>query len=828
VKRTIISLLAVVLLLFLALPVNMLAAPPPAVRPADSDFSPQEIVVGFKAGTTLPQMAMVHRQAGGRVQDTIPAIGAQVVTIPAGTVGQSIRRYTAHPWVTYAEPNYIAEVVAEPNDPYFSAQWGLHKVEASAAWDTTTGSAGVSIAILDTGVDQNHPDLSDKIAKNVNFTDSTTVDDVHGHGTHVAGIAAASTNNAIGVAGLGYDSTIMNVKVLGDSGSGYYSWVVSGITWAADNGAQVINMSLGGTASSRALEDAINYAWSKGVIVVAAAGNGGTSSPFYPAYYANCIAVAATDRYDARASWSNYGDWVDVAAPGVSIYATLKGSSYGYKSGTSMASPHVAGLAALVFTAVTDSNGNGHLNDEVRSSIESTCDDIGVSGIGSGRINAARAVARDDTQPQPDVNIVTTAEPTPVSQAGDVITCTYTVTNTGEVTLTGIAVTDNKLGNISLATTTLAPGASTTTTATYTVTQADIDAGADIVNTATVTTDQGVTDSDSATVAVVQEPDVNIVTTADRASVSQAGDVISYTYTVTNTGQVTLTGIAVTDNKLGDISLATTTLAPGASTTATATYTVTQADIDTGDAIVSTTTVTTDQVVTDSDSATVAVEVPEFAGVAISPADSSQRGWPGEDVVYVFTVQNTGDVADTYAISVSSGWISSVTPQSLTLEPGGASATITVTHTVPEGVAPGDSDAGTVQVLSAQTGASASAAFATTVEEEQEPATPVIDVFTVSDRSNRVWAWVTVDWAVSDADGNLATVEIVMVLDGRIVDSASFSVAGYDASGSCPLRHRGGQSNNYEIILIVTDTDGNTASQTRSISLQEKASTRSR
>ncbi|MFO7772900.1 MAG: hypothetical protein R6V59_03005 [Dehalococcoidia bacterium] len=416
---------------------------------------------------------------------------------------------------------------------------------------------------------------------------------------------------------------------------------------------------------------------------------------------------------------------------------------------------------------------------------------------------------------------------------------------------------------------------------------------------------------------------------ADPASVSEAGDVITYAYTVTNTGEVSLTGIDVTDDLLGKVTLDDSELAPGESTSGTATYTVTQDDIDSGADIVNTATVTTDQGVTDSDSATVTVEVPEVVGVTISPADESGRGWPGEDVGYVFTVQNTGDVADTYAISVTSGWTSSVTPASVTLEPE-ASTTITVTHTVPEGVAPGDSDAGTVQVLSAETGASApatftttarvsaveitpgqqsgtaapgetvqytytisntgtedevydlavsagweaapstisvsleagasvevmvshvvpesagggdsdtgiltattarayaDAAFATSVEEGQEPTPPVIDLFEVSDRSNPAWAWVNVDWAVSDEDGNLATVEIVMVLDGAIVDSASFSVAGYEASGSCHLRQRGGHGNNYEITLIVTDTEGNTASQTRSICLQEKASTRSR
>jgi thermitase len=375
-----------------------------------AQFAPEEILVKFKPGTSASAIAQIHRQLGGQVKETIPSIGVQVVRVPASRLPDKVKAYSANGKVLYAEANSIAQAVGSPDDPYFGRQWGLTKVDAPQAWEVTTGSSQVNIAILDTGVDLDHPDLTNKIISNKNFTTSATVDDVYGHGTHVAGIAAAITNNGVGVAGLGYASTIMNVKVLGDSGSGYYSWIVWGIVWAADNGAEVINMSLGGSSSSSALEDAINYAWSKGVVVVAAAGNSGTTSPSYPAYYANCIAVAATDANDALPSWSNYGGWVDVAAPGVSIYSTLKDNGYGYMSGTSMASPHVAGLAGLVFTTVSDANGDDKLNDEVRSLIEANCDDIGLSGIGYGRINAARAVGSVPVLPGEIAGQVTDAE----------------------------------------------------------------------------------------------------------------------------------------------------------------------------------------------------------------------------------------------------------------------------------------------------------------------------------------------------------------------------------------------------------------------------------
>ena len=333
------------------------------------------------------------------MKETIPGIGVQVVTVPKGQAKEKAKAYGLNAKVTYAEPDFVAEAVGSPDDAYFGLQWGLTKIGAEQAWDVTAGNPSVNIAILDTGVDLDHPDLADKLISNINLTNFGNPDDVYGHGTHVAGIAAAITNNGMGVAGLGCTATIMNVKVLDDNGMGAYSWIVSGIIWATDNGAEIINMSLGGSYASSALEDAINYAWSKGVVVVAAAGNNGDTTPMYPAYYTNCIAVAATDANDARASWSNYGDWVDVAAPGASIYSTLKNSNYGYKSGTSMASPHVAGLAALVFTTVSDANSDGKLNDEVRSRIETTCDDIGISGIGYGRINAARAVGSEPVPP---------------------------------------------------------------------------------------------------------------------------------------------------------------------------------------------------------------------------------------------------------------------------------------------------------------------------------------------------------------------------------------------------------------------------------------------
>jgi thermitase len=424
----------IIAILLLSFPAAAFAGPPDDQAPV-SDFLPEQILVKFKPDVTLPEAAEIHRQLGGQVKETIPGIGVQVVKVPKGQEKAKVNAYSSNPRVAYAEPDYAVQALGTPNDPYFSLQRNMAKVQAPEAWDVTAGSPDVTIAILDTGVDLDHPDLASKIVANINFSSSPTVDDVHGHGTHVAGIAAAVTNNGLGVAGLGYGATIMNIKVLGDDGQGYWSGVAQGIVWAADKGADVINMSLGGSSGSSTVESAINYAWGKGVVVVAAAGNNGSTSPCYPAYYGNCMAVAATDSLDSLAPWSNRGDWVDLAAPGVSIYSTLKDGAYGYKSGTSMASPLVGGLAALVFTVVTDSNGNGRLNDEVRTRIEATCDDIGVTGIGAGRINAYRAVSGGTPTPPPPPptgsiagRVTDAADGLPI--AGATVTCNGASTTT--------------------------------------------------------------------------------------------------------------------------------------------------------------------------------------------------------------------------------------------------------------------------------------------------------------------------------------------------------------------------------------------------------------
>jgi thermitase len=279
-----------------------------------------------------------------------------------------------------------------PDDTYFDRQWELQKIQAPQAWNTTHASKSIIIAILDSGIDSSHEDLASKIVAEINFSDSSTTQDVYIHGTAIAGIAAAIANNDLGIAGVGYDASLMNVKVLGDKGSGSYSWIIDGIIWATDNGANIINLSMDGGVDSPELKKAVDYAWDRGVLIVVASGNGGSNIDTFPAGYEHCLAVAATDRNDQRCAYSNYGDWVDVAAPG-EAYSTLTTNKYGNMSGTSISAPYVSGLAALAFSIARDTNGNGKLNDEVRAAIENNCDRISDPGTGKGRINAQKTLA---------------------------------------------------------------------------------------------------------------------------------------------------------------------------------------------------------------------------------------------------------------------------------------------------------------------------------------------------------------------------------------------------------------------------------------------------
>jgi len=274
------------------------------------------------------------------------------------------------------------------DDSYLAERWGVTKIEAPQAWQTTRGDQSIIVAVLDTGISKDNLDLADRVVAEVNFTDSPTSDDLYGHGTHMAGTIVA----------IAPECRLMNVKVADDMGKCEPSLVARGIIWAVDHGAKVINLSLSLVASPN-LEEAVNYAWSQGAILIAAAGNKGGSEPSYPAYYVNCLAVAGTNENNSLALLSSYGDWVDVAAPGFNIYSELPQNQYGYKTGTSAAGAHVSGVAALVFSVAEDSNGNGAINDEVLWAIENSCTPIAADGVGQGLVNAFQAITETVSSP---------------------------------------------------------------------------------------------------------------------------------------------------------------------------------------------------------------------------------------------------------------------------------------------------------------------------------------------------------------------------------------------------------------------------------------------
>jgi thermitase len=368
-----------------------------------------QLLVRFKAGTSTEVKAAMHARYGAQVIGEIPQLGVQILKL-YDTATVAVSAYQAHTEVQYAEPNYLAEILGAPdtvqpvlhpdgapvttlvNDPYFPQQWHHAKIHTPEGWDFGRGQ-NVVIAIVDTGVICTHPDLVGKCVAGYDFVnnDNDPRDD-HGHGTHVAGISAMATNNGIGGAGVGFDAKVMPMKALGSTGNGGHAAIASAITWAADHGAHVVNMSLGGYFTSSTLRNAVAYAVGRGVTVVAAAGNDNTSNPTYPAAYPDVIGVAATTQSDGRASFSNYGTFVDVAAPGVGILSTVMSGSYQAWSGTSMASPVAAGLAGLL-----KGQNMARTPAQIEQIMTSTADDLGAAGwdqlFGYGRINAQRAMS---------------------------------------------------------------------------------------------------------------------------------------------------------------------------------------------------------------------------------------------------------------------------------------------------------------------------------------------------------------------------------------------------------------------------------------------------
>jgi len=415
-------------------------------------FVPGEVLIGWRPGAAgLPALASTERldedresrawqqmaeivaaRTGLAVLDAHPAHGAARLAAPVGQEVAEIRRLAALPWVTYAEPNYLVQVVypqasdttleqaphartlavegvaGYPNDPFIGDQWNIRRIGAPAAWDVTTGSYSFVVALIDSGIDRSHPEFANRLLPGWDYvnSDNDPTDDF-GHGTHVAGILAAGANNGFGVAGLAATVKLLPLKVLDASGSGTYENIATAIERAADSSAQVINLSLGGFSSSSRLQTAVNYALARNVLIVAAVGNCAqgswqcnyqTNPNYYPAAYGGVLTVAATDHYDNWANYSGYKSYVQLAAPGgVSsdqIWSTTP-HGYGFEYGTSMATPLVSAAAALVWTLIPAATYT-----QVADILKNTADKIGSDPyptgrndyFGYGRLNVAKAV----------------------------------------------------------------------------------------------------------------------------------------------------------------------------------------------------------------------------------------------------------------------------------------------------------------------------------------------------------------------------------------------------------------------------------------------------
>ena len=414
-SRALSTVLALLLLLAAVLPVaadEAKAAPPseadaPLVVHETGEVVPGEVLVKFRDEASAGEVARTHgieiaASAGAKGQG-LPA----VASTRGRPVDEVLAELRADPEVEYAEPSYRVQILDDGavaavsvNDPKTAGQYSLDRMRVRDAWSLSKGGSGI-VAVLDTGVQPDHPDLSGRVlpGRDLVNNDSNAADD-NGHGTWVAGIIAAKPNDGYGMAGISWSDKILPVKIMNSSGTGSTSALVSGIIWAADHGATVINMSVGGFPYSQAVQDAATYAWNKGAVLVGAAGNNNREEKFYPASMNHVISVSATQPQDEFSHWSSYGPAVDVSAPGSSVLTTNctasicphpEWGSHTYISGTSFATPNVAGVVALI-----RAKNPTWTPQQVVDRLYATVDDLGYAGwdkrYGRGRVNAYRAL----------------------------------------------------------------------------------------------------------------------------------------------------------------------------------------------------------------------------------------------------------------------------------------------------------------------------------------------------------------------------------------------------------------------------------------------------
>jgi serine protease len=560
-----------------------------------------EIVVKFKPGVSDDVIRGINDRHASSVLSISKRGQFRRLRIPPNkTVEEMVEIYSRNPNVEYAEQNFIATALMVPNDTYYSYQWHLDNlayggINMQAAWNIQTGGPGVIVAVIDTGVAYENytegrkrlkkyyylaPDLANtSFVAGYDFVNNDDhPNDDEGHGTHVSGTIAQSTNNNLGVAGIAFNTSIMPVKVLNSLGSGSYTDIADGIYFAADNGADVINMSLGGSSSSTTLENALAYAYDMGVTIVCAAGNNASPTLSYPAAYNTyCIAVGAT-RYDETLSYySNYGAGLDIVAPGGDVYIDQNGDTYGdgvlqqtfgnslndwayfFYQGTSMASPHVAGVAALLIAnGNADTNGDGTTSpDEVRAALQDTAEDLGAPGwdstYGWGLLDAYAALTYS-AEPVHDVAVIALNAPLD-AYVGDLVSISVTVANQGtEPETTTVTLTDTTAGSlIDSQNVTLDPGDSTVVPFNWDTTGASITAHTLLAQAGSVAGETDTADNTMNRTVTVNEPVHDVAVTALNApSNALEGDLVTVSITVQNQGSFAeTTTVTLTDTTDG-------------------------------------------------------------------------------------------------------------------------------------------------------------------------------------------------------------------------------------------------------------------------------------
>ncbi len=393
---------------------------------ASEDFAPGRVLVKYRPGVDTRQQSELERSHGAAQASDMAALDVSVLTVPAGAEARVVAALSRSGKVEYAERDVVVRTTSEvtPNDPWFRYQWGVRNTRSSTAWSTTTGHQDVVIAVLDSGLTLSN-EFTGKVLAGRNVLDgSSDVTDSVNHGTGAASVAAVASDNGDGIAGYCWACMILPVKVM--NSTGYLSDVANGVVWATDQGADVISMSLSGPSGSATMESAVRYAAGRDVVLVAAAGNSGSTTPVYPAAYPEVIGVAGSTSSDTLYSWSNRGAWVDLSAPGEHQSVGNDGNIWGY-SGTSSATPAVAGIAGLALSL--DSRPTAA---QVREALNAGAVSIG-DGVRYGRVDAQNTLtALTGTQVAP-----------PAAPSVAISTPTSGSTVTGVVTVTGTAASND-------------------------------------------------------------------------------------------------------------------------------------------------------------------------------------------------------------------------------------------------------------------------------------------------------------------------------------------------------------------------------------------------